>query len=121
MRQSYRIKKIEETIAKEISKILDSYTRQRNLSMSTVTAVLTDPGIQNAKIKVSILGSKEEQEKTIEALNAGKKRLRYLLAQNIRIKYMPDIHFYLDRSREIIEKIESVMKEETDENSKQTK
>ncbi|MBN2363199.1 30S ribosome-binding factor RbfA [candidate division WOR-3 bacterium] len=116
MRETHRKKKVEETIAKEIAKILNSFTRKNNLSMSTVTGVLVDSALQNAKIRVSVFGSTDEQAKTVESLNANKKTLRYLLAQNIRIKYMPDIHFIQDQSREIIEKIESLMKEENDDN-----
>ncbi|MBN1149657.1 30S ribosome-binding factor RbfA [candidate division WOR-3 bacterium] len=116
MKISHRPKRVEETIAKEFSTILDSFTRKMSLSMTTVTAVMIDKSLKNAKIKVSVLGTKEEQEKTFNHLNLHKKTLRYLLAQNIRIKYMPEIHFVLDQSKEIIEKIESLSKEENDGN-----
>lgn len=112
MKMSYRPKRVEETIAKEFSKILDSFAKKMSLSMTTITAVMIDKNLQNAKIKVSVLGTKEEQENTFKHLNLHKKTLRYLLAQSIRIKFMPQIHFVLDQSSEIIEKIESLSKEE---------
>ncbi len=61
----------------------------------TVPEVRISPDLKQADIYVMPLGGMDQQ-KVLEALTAGRKRVRGLLAKRLHLKYMPDIRFRLD-------------------------
>lgn len=108
MSSNYRIKMIEGTIKKQLSVIIEDFLRDKDFPITSITQVLVDKGIQLAKIQVSVLGKRKRLDGIIEYLNNNKKKIRFLLAKKIRLKFMPDIKFFSDNSYEIIEKINNL-------------
>ena len=114
MKKSLRVKRVEETMLKQLSMIMDGFLRDKNFPMTTLMSIDSDPGLQMAKVKISVYGSEEKKKEVLEFINKNKKHLRYLLAKKIRIKFMPDIVFIEDRSLDMIEKIERIIQSERD-------
>ena len=63
------------------------------------------PDLRIAKIYVTLLGNKEPFEICLEKINLRKKHIRYLLAKQISMKYMPELNFYYDDTLDYAEKI----------------
>lgn len=61
----------------------------------TVPEVRISPDLKQADIYVMPLGGVDQQQ-VLDALTAGRKRVRGLLAKRLHLKYMPDIRFRLD-------------------------
>ncbi|KQC15171.1 MAG: hypothetical protein APR63_04340 [Desulfuromonas sp. SDB] len=112
MKKSLRVKRVEETIFKQLSLILENYLRDLDFPITTIVGVNSDPGLQLVKVKVSVYGDKLQKEKVLDYLTQKKKHIRYLLAGKIRIKYMPDLEFLEDTSIDMLNKIEKIIEAE---------
>ncbi len=107
---SVRTEKVGSLIKEELGNIF-----QRNFSMSefgfmTVTDVLMTPDLKIAKVYISIYGDKNRKNKSIEMLEAQKSFIRSLLANSIRLRYVPELVFYLDETIDRAVKIEKIFK-----------
>ena len=79
--------------------------------MLTVTVVRVTPDMGLAKVYVSAFPAKDKEE-VIQTLNDAVKSIRYLLGKRIRhqLRIVPELHFYLDDSLDLAEKIDDLLK-----------
>ncbi len=68
--------------------------------MTSVMAVEVTPDLKFAKIFVSVLGSEEEKEKTMEGLKKSASFARGQLARRMNMRNTPELTFILDNSIE---------------------
>jgi ribosome-binding factor A len=66
----------------------------------TVTAVETSPDLRTARVFVSVLGSEEERNDTLDALASSHGVLQSTIARQMRIKRTPTLTFHYDDSIE---------------------
>ena len=95
---SVRTEKVASLIKQQLSLIF-----QRNFSMEeygflTVTEVRVSPDLKVAKIFVSVFGDTPRKEKSMNLLELQKGFVRSELGRSIRLKFTPEIIFYLDES-----------------------
>ena len=95
---SVRTEKVASLIKQQLSIIF-----QRNFSMGdygflTVTEVRVSPDLKVAKIFISVFGEPERKEKSMSLLEGQKGFIRSELGHSIRLKFTPEIIFYLDDS-----------------------
>jgi ribosome-binding factor A len=95
---SVRTEKVASLIKQQLSVIF-----QRNFSMQeygflTVTEVRVSPDLKVAKIYVSVFGEQERKKKSMSLLEDQKGFVRSELGHSIRLKFTPEIIFYLDDS-----------------------
>ena len=62
----------------------------------TVTGVETSPDLRHARVYVSVLGSEQEQEQSLAALEAAHGVLQGRLARELRLKRTPQLTFEYD-------------------------
>jgi ribosome-binding factor A len=108
---SVRSEKVGSLIKEELGFIF-----QRNLSMSefgflTVTDVQMSPDLKIAKVYVSIYGDKNRKIKSFSMLVAQKSSIRSLLGHSIRLRYTPELIFYLDETMDRAMKLEKIFKQ----------
>ena len=115
---SYRIDKVEHLIKEEISLIFLHKLSDLNLGFITITNVRVSPDLKLAKIYLSIL-EKEKREIGLDKIEDKKGYIRSELAHRIRIKFIPELKFYLDDTLDYVEKIEDLIKKihEEDDNT----
>ncbi len=98
---SYRIERINNLIRQEISELLQRQVKDPRLgTFIAVTEVSTSPDLKSAKVFVSRISNQEEKEETMQALEAAAGFLRKSLMKNLRLRRVPDLHFYWDDSIE---------------------
>lgn len=95
---SYRAERLAETIKKEFSAMLHNELRDPRLGFVTITRVVVSSDLSSAKIHVSIYGSADEQNATMEALSRAHGYIRSELGKRIRLRHTPEISFKLDTS-----------------------
>jgi ribosome-binding factor A len=105
---SVRSEKVGSLIKEELSIIF-----QRNFSMAeygfmTVTDVRMSPDLKVAKVYVSIFGEHERKNKSLARLEAQKSAIRSMLGHTVRLRYTPEIIFYLDETLDRAMKIENI-------------
>ena len=98
---SYRIERVNTLIRREISELIQHELRDPRLDeFISVTDVDTTPDLKHAKIYISSMSGQQEEQKILGVLNAAAGFLRTALANKIRIRYTPELHFVWDNSIE---------------------
>jgi ribosome-binding factor A len=105
---SVRAEKVGSLLKEELGGIF-----QRNFSMSeygflTVTDVVMSPDLKVAKVYVSIFGDQERKKNSFMKLEAQKPSIRSMLGHAVRLRYTPEIIFYLDDSLDRAMKLENI-------------
>jgi ribosome-binding factor A len=114
---SHRIDKVEHLIKEEISLIFLHKLDNLNLGFVTITNVRVSPDLKIAKIYVSVF-EKEKREIVLKKIEDKKGFIRSELAHRIRIKFIPELKFFIDDTLDYVEKIDGLIKKihENDDN-----
>lgn len=106
---SIRTEKVAEEIKHKLNTAMSKDLSEiGGLGLVTISKVIMSPDLKLAKIYLSFLGNKEPVEKCVEKINNKKKHIRYLLAKQIVLKYMPDLVFYNDDTIEYADKMQKI-------------
>jgi ribosome-binding factor A len=110
---SHRIDKVEHLIKEEISLIF-LYKLQDKFNFSsfgliTITSVKVSPDLKIAKVYISVL-EKDRRETALEKIKSAAGYIRSELASRIRIKFVPELKFFIDDTLDYVEKIEGLIK-----------
>jgi ribosome-binding factor A len=98
---SHRIERINNLIRREISELIQHQAKDPRLdSFIAVTEVNTSPDLKYAKVFVSCIQGKQEEERILGVLTAASGFLRRELAKNIRLRHIPELSFHWDDSIE---------------------
>jgi ribosome-binding factor A len=89
-----------EELKNEISAIIAQEIRDPRVGFATVTEVKVSPDLRHARVAVSILGSPQEKQETLEALVRATGYIRHLIGERIRLRHTPDLSFAYDDSIE---------------------
>ena len=112
---SKRKKRIEESIQRELGKILLHYPRHQLFNKVTLTIVEVSADLAVAKVFFSLFDGVDLQEAT-EVLNQEIGFFRKLLAQGLNLRRTPKLNFIYDeslhRSRKIMELIDKTVANE---------
>jgi len=106
---SYRIDKVEQLIKEEISLIFLHKLSDTDLGFVTITNVRVSPDLKIAKIYLSVL-EKEKRELVLDKIDLKKGYIRSELAHRIRMKFIPELKFFIDDTLDYVEKIEGLIK-----------
>jgi ribosome-binding factor A len=105
--QEHHKQRIEDAVREEITALLEGGLADPRIGLVTVNVVQLMKG-KTAHVYVSVLGTDEEAEQTMEALRSAKGYVRHELAERLQMHKPPDLVFHLDRSDQIQKKIEAV-------------
>jgi ribosome-binding factor A len=112
----HRQEKLGELIAAELSELLRTRVKDPRVGFASITHVEVSGDLRHAKVFVSVMGSPEEREATMQGLKNATGFLRHELATRLVIRFMPEIVFKLDKSIEegsrILELIHRVEQED---------
>lgn len=108
----YRSGRINEEIKKEISNIIRNDIKDPRLSaMVSITNVDVTKDLRYAKVFVSIFGSNESKEESMQALKSSAGYIRREVGNRINLRYTPQVMFELDNSIENGMHIEKILHE----------
>lgn len=106
---SHRTEKIEHLIKEQISLIILYELQDLELGFVTVTNVKMSPDLRLASIYISVL-ERDKRELVLEKIKANSKIIRSELASRIRMKFIPEIRFFIDDTMDYVEKIDGLIK-----------
>jgi ribosome-binding factor A len=108
-----RIDRVEHLIQHEISWIflykLQDKLMDSSIGFITITSVRVSPDLKIAKIYLSVF-EKDKRDFVLEKVKASSGYIRSELASRIRIKFIPELKFFLDDTIDYVEKIEGLIK-----------
>ena len=111
-----RSTRVGDLLQKEISQIIIQDLKDPRLGFVTVTGVSISDDLKNAKVFVSVLGSREEIEQTFDGLNSAKGFIRSCIGKRVKLRYTPELSFLLDESASYGAHIEDLIRDIKDEN-----
>jgi len=106
-----RVRRVAEQIKKDVSQIIVAEIKDPRIAgMTSVTDVELSKDLRHASVYVSVYGSETEREETLQTLARASGFVRSEIGRRIRLRYTPEINFFLDTSIEYGAYIESVLK-----------
>ena len=83
--------------------------RNQDIGFVTITSVKMSPDLRIAKVYISVLDRKK-REAVFEKINSYNSYIRSELAHRIKIKFIPELKFFIDDTLDYVEKIEGLIK-----------
>lgn len=105
-----RPQRLGEQIREEISVLLLGGLKDPRLGFATITGVRVTPDLRQAWVYVSVLGSAEEQEQSLEGFRAAASYIRRELGHRLSIRRVPELTFELDHSAERAARIDELIR-----------
>jgi ribosome-binding factor A len=93
------MRRVNESIRQVLSEAVPDLKDPR-IGFVTVTGVDTSADLRHAKVYVSVLGSEEKRQATLDGLAAAHGVLQARLGRQVRMKRTPQLAFEYDRSVE---------------------
>jgi ribosome-binding factor A len=116
-----RVRRVAEQIKKDISRIIRSEIKDPRIAgLTSVTEVQLTRDLRYASVYVSIYGSDAEKEETLQTLSRASGFIRAEVGKVVRLRYTPEINFYLDNSMEYGAHIDKVLKSLKSEESEES-
>jgi ribosome-binding factor A len=94
---SHRLDRVRNLLRQATSQIV-ARIKDPRVGFVTVTDTEVSPDLRHARIFVSILGSPEERQETLQALQRSRGFMRRELHHEISLRYIPEVSFFLDES-----------------------
>ncbi len=106
-----RVEKVQEFIKQEISKIIMNDIKDPRVKncMVTVTQVAVTGDLRSAKIYVSLMGSKEQNDACWIGLNKALGFMRSEIGKRIRLRFNPELSLQLDESLQYSAHIQTLL------------
>ncbi|HET6618041.1 MAG TPA: 30S ribosome-binding factor RbfA [Gemmatimonadota bacterium] len=106
-----RTQRVDELLKQEIARVIRDLKDPR-IGFATVMDVRTSPDLRHARVYVSILGSEDEKQVALAALKGARGYVRVRVGEEITLKYLPELHFELDRTLEQAARIDEIIADE---------
>lgn len=106
-----RADRVNALLRHELQDIILREIKDPRVGFATVTVVETSPDLRHARVFVSVLGSGEEGEASIRALDEARAFLRHELAARTDLRFVPELTFKRDVSMERATRISELLRE----------
>jgi len=110
-----RPERVQEALRREVSLIIQKEIKDPRLGFTTITKVEVSKDLKNAYIYYSVLDEKDTMN-TKHALTSAEGYIKRLVGDRLKMRFMPDIKFRLDKSmensRRVFEILEKIKREE---------
>jgi ribosome-binding factor A len=112
-----RPERVQEALRQEISKIVQGEMRDPRIGFITITKVELTKDLRYAKVYFSILGDAKDNSRALHGLNSAKGYIKNIVAERIKLRFVPEIVFKVDESlhytQEIFDLLNRIKKEPT--------
>jgi ribosome-binding factor A len=106
---SQRPERVQEALRQEVSRIIQHEMKDPRLGFITITKVELTKDLRFARIYFSVLGEPTQKRLALKALNSAKGYIKGLIADRIKLRFVPDIAFRIDDSIEHTKKIYDIL------------
>jgi ribosome-binding factor A len=111
MPQGYRPNRVADQIRAEISVMLAREVHDPGIGFITITRVQVSPDLQLARVYYTTMGSEPQRKATAKALHRAGPFLRYQIGHRLRLRRVPVLEFFFDKSVENQERVERLIQE----------
>ena len=108
---SQRAQRVAETIHKEISSLLIKGLKDPRIGFVTITSVDVTSDLRQARIYYTLMADMDDRVQTQAGLDSCSSYIRQHLGRQLRLRFIPEIHFEYDASFDYGQKIEKLLSE----------
>jgi ribosome-binding factor A len=94
-----------EVLAEEIPRLKDP-----RVGFVTVTGVKVTPDLRRAIVHYTVLGEEADRRSTRAGLRSARGHLRQVLGEQVRLKFLPELEFEEDDTRERVDRVEELLR-----------
>ena len=109
---SDRMRRVDTAVRQVLGDALSQDLKDPRVGFVTVTDVSTSPDLRHARVYVSILGTPDEQQATLDGLRSAHGFLQGRVARELRLKNTPELDFVLDHTAEKAFRLERLLEGE---------
>jgi len=95
-----RLDRVRVQLKRELSIILQEDLKDPRIGLITITRIDLTGDLRYARIYFSLLGDEKEKISSIEGIESATGYIRRLIGERLKLKYVPELSFKLDRSIE---------------------
>ncbi|HUP01258.1 MAG TPA: 30S ribosome-binding factor RbfA [Gemmatimonadota bacterium] len=106
-----RVDRVDELLKQEIARIVRLEVKDPRVGFATIMDVASTPDFRHARVYVSIMGTEEEKQASLDALRGASGFIRSRVGQGVTLKRLPELHFELDRTLERAARIDALLDE----------
>ena len=106
---SARAERVQEAIRQEISRIVQNEIKDPRLGFMTITKVELTNDLRYAKVFFSVLGEDKTKALALKGLKSAMGYIKGLLADRVKLRFMPEIVFKIDDSLEHAKHIHDIL------------
>ena len=106
-----RTERLGHQIRVELAELIAREVKDPRLGFATVTRVEMTADLHQARVYVSVFGSAEEQQSSMEGLSSASGFLRHEIGRRLDLRRAPELSFILDHGAEAGERIEMLLKQ----------
>lgn len=110
-RRYRRTDRVDQLLKEEIARVVREDIKDPRIGFTTVMDVASSPDLRHARVFVSVLGEEAEKQATLAVLRQASGFVRARVGQAVTLKFLPEIHFVLDRTLEQAARIEALLDE----------
>lgn len=112
---SQRTDRLDSQFQQELMELLQREMKDPRVGFATITRVETARDLGHARVWVSVLGSEEEQTRSLDALRDAAPWLRRRLGERLRLRHVPELSVRRDESIESGDRVLRLLREIEDE------
>ena len=105
----HRAERLADRIRTEVAEIISGEVKDPRIGFATVTNVDLSPDLHLARVSVSVLGSAEERQKSLQGLVSAAGYVRHELGVRLGLRRTPELAFVLDQSAEVGARLETLL------------
>lgn len=106
-----RTDRVNALLRHELQEIIQQELKDPRVGFATVTGIETSSDLRHARVFVSVLGSPDEAQASVRALQEARAYLRHELAERTELRYVPELSFRRDASIERASRISELLRE----------
>ena len=107
--RTYHRNRVAHSFAEEIGAMLEGELSDPRIFPSTVTDVVLAPGGKSARVFVSVLGTREEEDSTLAALTQARGFIRAQIRDRMGVRHIPELSFAIDRSEKMTGRMDELL------------
>ena len=98
MKSYSRARRTDESVRQALAQILLSEVKDPRVELITITSVVVSPDLRHANVFITTHGDEARYKEALAGLQSAKGRIRSALGRDLIMKYVPDLHFFIDGS-----------------------
>ncbi|MDA0692245.1 MAG: 30S ribosome-binding factor RbfA [Nitrospinae bacterium] len=106
-----RSQRIQELLLEEISKMIQHGLKDPRIGFATITQVDVTDNLKHANVYVSVMGTDQEKQDTLDAFTSAKGYIRRTLGKNLYLRYIPQLDFIRDETQANVDKISKLLRD----------